>query len=121
MNRVVNRAGIMLFFVAVLAVGTLFFVFEYLFCSPGWVMSEGSPHVYTDYSTVCGVITDRDGVLLMDTTDGRKDAGSQSLRPATLQWLGDRQGSISAPAVTNYAKEIRTITCFWRNSKDGKF
>lgn len=106
MNRVVNRARIMLILVLILAAGSLFFVGEYFIQAENWVMSEGSPHVYSDSHTGTGLITDRDGILLLDTTDGRVYSENETLRKGIIHWLGDRQGNISAPLLTYYAKQI---------------
>lgn len=106
MNRVVGRAGIMLILVIILAAGMLFFVGEYLFCSGDWVLSEGSPHIYSDYSSVSGAITDRTGILLMDTSDGRVYSEDALLRSSIIHWLGDRQGNISAPIIPYYALQM---------------
>ncbi len=106
MNRVIGRAGILLIPVLILVAGTLFFVGEYLFCSEDWVLTEGSPHVYSDYSSVCGTVTDRSGVLLMDTADGRVYSTNTALRSSVIHWLGDRQGNIYAPTISYYARQL---------------
>ena len=106
MNRVVKRAGAMLILVLILAGGMIFFLTDYILHAGDWVLSEGSPHVYTDYSSVCGVITDRDGIMLMDTSDGRVYKDDAQLRNAIIHWLGDRQGNIPAPIIRHYAAKM---------------
>lgn len=106
MNRVVGRAGIVMILIIALTAGTAFFVFDYLFNADDWVLKEGSPHVYTDYSSVSGVITDRDGILLMDTTDGRVYTDNETLRASIIHWLGDRQGNIYTPIIGHYAAQM---------------
>jgi peptidoglycan glycosyltransferase len=106
MNRVVGRSAIMLILILALAAGTVFFVGEYFINSGDWVLQEGSPHVYTDYSSVSGLITDRNGILLMDTTDGRVYTENVSLRSSIIHWLGDRQGNIYAPVISHYAAQM---------------
>ena len=103
MNRVRNRAWIMLIFLLTLVGGMGFFLAEYAMKAPQWATFRGSPHVYQGSSNVSATVLDRDGVLLLDTTDGRKYAGSQSLRQATLHWLGDRKSNINAAALNTYA------------------
>ncbi|MDD6200802.1 MAG: penicillin-binding transpeptidase domain-containing protein [Firmicutes bacterium] len=105
MNRVVGRAASLLILILILAGGTLFFVGEYFVCSEGWVMSPGSPHVYNDGSG-SGLITDRNGILLLDTTDGRVYCENEVLRKSIIHWLGDRQGNISAPILSHYADQM---------------
>ena len=92
--------------VLVLSLGVSFFLGEYLLNSRKWVLSAGSPHIYNAENIGCGQIADRDGNLLLDLTGSRTYANLPSLRKSTLHWLGDRQGNISAPALSYYAKEI---------------
>ncbi len=106
MNRVVGRSGILLILVVLLTAGSAFFVGDYLVNSGDWVMETGSPHVYTDYSSVSGVVTDRDGILLMDTTDGRAYTENEILRKSIIHWLGDRQGNIHTPMISHYAAQL---------------
>ena len=106
MNKVVKRAAAMLILVAILAGGMIFFVVDYILNSKDWVLSSGSPHVYTDYSSVCGVITDRTGTVLMDTSDGRVYTLDALLRSSVIHWLGDRRGNISVPIIHYYAAKM---------------
>lgn len=106
MNRVIGRAGILMILIVALTAGSFVFVLDYFANSDDWVMSEGSPHVYTDYSSVSGVITDRNGILLMDTTDGRIYTENEILRKSIIHWLGDRQGNIHAPIISHYAAQL---------------
>lgn len=106
MNRVMSRAKVLLAFILVLSLGITFFLGDYLLNSEKWVHSVGSPHVYNAENIGCGQIADRDGNLLLDLTDTRTYASAQSVRMSTIHWLGDRQGNISAPALSHYAKEI---------------
>ncbi len=106
MNRVIKRAGILMILVLILAAGTVFFLGEYLLSADKWVMSSGSPHIYNASNLGCGVVTDREGILLLDMTGGRTYSENLLLRQATIHWLGDRQGNISAPALPHYAEKI---------------
>ena len=82
MNRVRKRAWIMLIFMLILMGGMSFFLYEYATCSAQWVIHKGSPHVYENSSVGTGIIRDREGNLLMDTTDGRVYADNAFLRQA---------------------------------------
>ena len=106
MNRIMGRARIVLILVLVLAIGMSVFVGEYFLKSGEWVMSSGSPHIYNAENIGCGVVSDRDGILLLDMTGNRTYAENTALRKATVHWVGDRQGNISAPALSYYAKEL---------------
>lgn len=106
MNRIMSRARVLMVLVLILALGVSFFLGDYLVNSSKWVHSAGSPHIYNAENIGCGQIADRDGNLLLDLTGSRTYASSLALRKSTLHWLGDRQGNISAPALSHYAKEI---------------
>lgn len=103
MNRIRKRSWIMLVFLTVLLGGLSFFLYEYAAFGAGWATFRGSPHVFRGSSSVAGQVVDRDGAVLLDTTDGKKYADSLTLRQATLHWLGDRQGNISAGAMEKYS------------------
>ena len=106
MNRIAGRAGIALLLALVLLVGFGLFVFEYVTEASSWVVFSGSPHVYNGGNIGCGVIVDRDGEKLLDLSDSRSYAELEAVRRSTVHWLGDRRGSISAPALSHYAGEL---------------
>lgn len=106
MNRIMGRAKFLLLLVLILALGTAFFLGEYFLRSDEWIMFAGSPHVYHAGNLGCGVVSDRDGILLMDLNGSRTYAENVTLRSSVIHWLGDRQGNISAPALTHYATQI---------------
>lgn len=106
MNRISRRASAILILVLVLLGGLSFFLYEYATQADTWIVSAGSPHVYNSGNIGCGQVIDRCGNLLLDMTATRVYASDETVRKATLHWLGDRKGQISAPAVTHYAKEM---------------
>ncbi len=106
MNRIMGRTKVLLVLVLILALGIGFFTGEYFLNSGEWVMFSGSPHIYNAGNLGCGVVSDRDGIMLMDLTGGRVYAQNAQLRKAVLHWLGDRQGNISASALPYYADKI---------------
>ncbi len=106
MNRIAGRAVIALLLVLALLAGFVFFICEYVFNAPEWVVFPGSPHVYNGGNIGCGVIRDRDGELLLDLSGQRTYAAEEDLRMSTVHWLGDRRGNISAPALSFYAAQL---------------
>jgi len=106
MNRIMRRSRILLVLVLVIALGISLFAADYLINARDWVLFPGSPHLYNAGNLGCGIVTDRDGVLLMDMRDQRVYADNDVLRQSTVHWLGDRKGHISAPALSNYAMQI---------------
>lgn len=106
MNRVASRAVIAVLLALLLVAGLSFFVAEYVTNARDWVMFPGSPHVYSGGNIGCGTVVDREGTMLLDLENGRIYASSEALRKATVHWLGDRYGSISAPALPAHAAEL---------------
>ena len=106
MNRVASRAGIAILLALLLIAGLGFFVAEYVMNAEDWVMFAGSPHVYTGGNIGCGIVVDTEGDTLLDMNGGRTYASSTALRKATVHWLGDRYGSISAPALPYHAGDL---------------
>lgn len=106
MNRIAGRAGICLLLVLALLSGLVFFLVEYAVEAGDWVIFPGSPHVYNGGNIGCGIVTDRDGVLLLDLNGQRTYAEAEEIRKSTVHWLGDRQGNIDAPALSTYAPEL---------------
>ncbi len=106
MNRVAKRAGAVLLLVAFLVAGLAFFVAEYVCNAADWVVFPGSPHVYSAGNIGTGVITDRDFTILLDMQDGRTYSKDLAIRKSVLHWVGDRQGNISAPAVTSHSSTL---------------
>ena len=106
MNRIASRAIALFLIVALLAGGFVFFLVEYFVNGSDWVLFPGSPHVYNGGNIGCGVVTDRTGALLLNLNDGRSYSNLLALRQSTVHWVGDRYGSISAPALTHYAAQM---------------
>lgn len=106
MNRIAGRAGVILLLIALLVAGLCFFLFEYVVEAGDWVIFPGSPHVYDAGNLDRGVVTDRSGTLLLDMRGGKTYSTDEKLRMATVHWLGDRYGSISAPVLSNYAQQL---------------
>ena len=73
MNRVRKRAWIMLVFMMILLGGMSFFLYEYASYGDSWSTFRGT-------AAVSGMVTDRDGVLLLDTANGGKYADNLAVR-----------------------------------------
>ncbi len=106
MNRIAGRTAVALLMAFLLLVGFVFFVCEYVIESRQWVVFPGSPHVYNGGNIGCGSVTDKDGVLLLDMNGERAYSDEEALRKATVHWVGDRYGSISAPALSHYSAQL---------------
>lgn len=106
MNRIAGRALALLLLVAVLVAGLAFFIVEYAVEADEWVIFAGSPHVYNGGNIGCGTVYDCEGNFLLDMNGLRTYAQIRQLRCATVHWVGDRYGSISAPALSGYSAQM---------------
>ncbi len=106
MNRIAKRSTVALILCAVLLLGFGAFLFEFLANGEKWALYPGSPHVYNGGNIGCGTICDREGNVLLKLSDGRIYHEDPLIRQATVHWLGDRRGSVSAPALSHYASQI---------------
>lgn len=112
MNRISVRVWSLILFVTVLLGGFGFFLADYFINGSDWVVASGSPHVYNGNNIGCGVVVDRDNTLLLELNESRVYSDSVNLRRATVHWIGDRYGSVNAPALSNYAKEMAGFDYF---------
>lgn len=123
MKRIAMRSVAIWILVLLLLGGLGFFLVEYVMYSDQWVLSQGSPHIYKGDNIATGKVLDRDGILLLDTSDKRTYGATKELRSSMIHWLGDRYGYISAPAVASYAKEMAgfdMVTGLYSDSDGGK-
>ena len=106
MKKVSGRALFPLILAIVLLAGTALLCVRYFAKADEWVTFSGSPHVYTGVNLDGGVVTDRDGTLLLDSTDGRTYSADAVTRTATMHLLGDRYGYIQAPLLGSFADDM---------------
>ena len=106
MKKVSGRAIFPLILAIVLLAGTVLLCVRYFVKAGEWVTFSGSPHVYTGVNLDGGVVTDRDGTLLLDSTDGRTYSTDAVTRTATMHLLGDRYGYIQAPLLGSFADDM---------------
>ncbi len=106
MKRISHRMIFLRVLMAILVLGLTFFAVRYVIHAGQWVTFSGSPHVYSGSNLSTGLIVDRSGVLLLDSTNGRVYSEDAALRQATMHLLGDRYGYIFAPVLNEYADEM---------------
>lgn len=106
MNKLAKRAWFALALAGVLLVGLLVIVVRYFKDSPDWVTFQSNPHVYNNGVMDSGTVVDRDGTVLLDATDGRSYADSETLRKAMLHLLGDTEGNITPYLLNEYGDEL---------------
>lgn len=106
MNRVSRRAWVILVVAALIAAALLGFFIQYFIKAEDWVSFPGSPHLYSGVNPNTGIVIDRSGVQLLDSTEDRVYAEDTTLREATIHLLGDRYGYIEAPLLGNYSDKL---------------
>ena len=106
MHKIAKRAFAVILLALVLVGGMGFFVAEFVTQAESWAVFSGSPHVYTGSNINCGVITDRNGTLLLDMRQDRTYSPDSDLRKAMVHWLGDRYGYVEAPALSYYSSAL---------------
>lgn len=112
MNKIARRSAIAIVLAGVLLLGFGVFIVRFLLFSDQWVITSGSPHVYTvhdqgnDEVLECGVAVDPDSNLLLDMREGWTYSNNSDLRRAMIHWVGDRENNIIAPALNTYVYEM---------------
>lgn len=103
MNKVSRRAWLVLVVALLIVVLITAFFVKYFLNAADWVTFPGSPHVYSGANPDTGLVTDRNGTLLLDSTDGRTYTEDLTLRQSVMHLLGDRYGYIEAPVLGTYS------------------
>ena len=106
MNRIAKRSWIVLVFVLILSLGTVFFLGEYTLNGEEWAYFSGSPHVYSGGKLKQGVMLDRDGTALLSLKGNDTYATDALIRQAMLHWTGDRAGNIATPVLRKYTRPM---------------
>jgi len=111
-NKIARRSAIAIVLAAVLLLGFGTFIVRFLMYSDQWVVTSGSPHVYTVHEegseevVECGVAVDPESNLLLDMQDSWTYSNNATLRRAMVHWVGDRENNIIAPALNTYVYEM---------------
>ena len=106
MNKIAKRTLLALVLAGVLVTGMLVVVLRYFISSPDWVTAQNSPHVYSNGVMNSGLVTDRNGAIVMDATNGKTFSDSASVRKSMLHLLGDREGNISPFLMSEYGDKM---------------
>lgn len=106
MYRIGTRALALWVAMALLIGGLGFFVYEYATQAENWALETGNPNIYEEGKISMGAITDRQGMLLLDLTDGRAYSENARVRMSTLHWVGDRRGNIAPVLIERYEQVL---------------
>ena len=107
MNKVKTRAFAVLLLVFIAILGMGFYFIRLLIFGGQWASAPFNRTVFTNAMLAVGVVTDRNGVILADVTDGRRTfADSADVRRATLHAVGDKEGNIGTGALAVFAPQL---------------
>lgn len=113
MNRIAKRTWVAMVLSLLLFSGLVFFLCEFIIESKHWTIQDNSPHVYNDEGKLtCGAVTDREGLLLLNSNDGRVYSSDATIRKSTVHWVGDTYGMIYAPVVPHYSEYLLNYNVF---------
>ncbi|MCL2392912.1 MAG: penicillin-binding transpeptidase domain-containing protein [Oscillospiraceae bacterium] len=107
MNNVKFRTFSMLVLVGIAILGMGFFTVRFVMFGEQWAGAPFNATAFQGGVLTAGSITDRNGIVLADMTDGRRTfAANGDIRRATLHAVGDRGGNIGTGALSLYAGEL---------------
>ncbi|MCL1952399.1 MAG: penicillin-binding transpeptidase domain-containing protein [Oscillospiraceae bacterium] len=100
MRRIANRALALLAILFGFLAGAGILAGSFAVHGAQWATNRANGHIYTGGAIArAGSVLDRNGVVLAETKNGRRDMpGGSTLRKATLHAVGDPQGFISTGA-----------------------
>ncbi len=108
MRQMTIRAIALLLITVIFTAGVALFLFFYVTDGTDWGTFPGNRHIFTDGEvTKAGIITDRKGIVLAETVDGKRTFSNIiDIRKATLHAVGDTKGKISTGVHTAYIKSL---------------
>jgi len=123
-NKVKTRALSVLLLVAFALLGMGLYVVKYIIFGNEWASAPFNSTVFRSGVLAVGIVTDRNGIVLADITDGKRTfADSGEVRRSTLHAVGDKEGNIGTGALTVFAPELmgyNLITGSYSMTGDGR-
>ena len=107
MKKVKNRTISVLILVGLTILALGFYTFRLVTNGQMWASSVVNSNVHTSRVLTVGTITDRNGIVLADVTDGRRTfSENEQIRRATLHVVGDPAGNIGTGALTMFSADL---------------
>ena len=108
MKGIAKRSKIMFAFAAAFMAGVIILTATFAVNADTWALKRANTHIYTNGQlSAAGKITDRNGKILAQTVNGKREYNSNStIRKATLHAVGDLEGFISTGAHTQFKSEL---------------
>ena len=114
MKKIGKRALCAYVLLAVFSVGLCFFYFKFCVGGGSWALSPYNQHIYSQGNLKnTGTITDKNGVKLAVTKDGKRTYYSdKSVRKSLLHIIGDNSGNFGGSIQTAYADTLAGYSLF---------
>ncbi len=108
MNKTIKRSTSLLVIIFIFIASLLLYYVSYIFSGDDWATYPANQHIYSNGVLVkAGAITDRNGVILAQTKDGKRVYNENSaIRKATVHAVGDLNGFVSTGMHSAYLKEL---------------
>jgi len=107
MNKVNTRALSVLILVGIALLGIGFYIVRYIMFGDDWASAPFNATVFSRGVLAVGTITDRNGVILANVEDGKREfADNADVRRSTLHVVGDKDGNIGTGALSVFAPEL---------------
>ena len=108
MNKILKRSTLLLIIIFIFIASLLLYYVSLAFSGGDWATYPANQHIYSNGILVkAGAITDRNGVVLAKTEDGKRVYNKSSdIRKATVHAVGDLNGFVSTGMHSAYLKEL---------------
>jgi peptidoglycan glycosyltransferase len=107
MKKVKSRSFSIYILVAVAILGMGFYVGRYIVFGSRWAGAPFNQTVFQRGILNIGTVTDRNGVILADITDGKRTfADNADVRRSTLHVVGDLEGNVGTGALVAFASDL---------------
>ena len=109
MKQMTRRAYLLLAFLLAFTAGLVILLVIYVADAKAWTSYPANRHIYNSEAVLSGggTITDRSGVILAQTVDGKRVYNSKAeIRKAVLHMVGDSDGFIKAGLQSSYWEQL---------------
>lgn len=108
MNKILKRSTVLFIVLFAFIAGLVIYYASLIFSGDDWVTYPANQHIYSNGILIkAGAITDRNGVILAKTEDGKRLYNNDSdIRKATVHAVGDLNGFVSTGIHSAYLKEL---------------
>lgn len=109
MKQMTRRAYLLLAFLLAFTAGLVILLVIYVADAKAWTSYPANRHIYNSEAVLSGggTITDRSGVILAQTVDGKRVYNSKAeIRKAVLHMVGDSDGFIKTGLQSSYWEQL---------------